>query len=432
MPSIALSPTNNRLAHKNLDCLFQVAISNVREEMLQNPYIEEAIAVLGVGRYRSAIGAFWNAVVDDLRNKVLHRSIRLFNKAVNVGREIKTYEDFQNYVSEEPLIEGAYKIGVIGWEAHKVLKHAKDTRNIFFGHPRSSTPSPFKALAMIEDCTKYVLREPYPVQIVDIDELMAVMATPQFDRSDIAISNSLAQLPEVYTTELINRLFSSYIHENAPSDLRSNIEVVAPILWGLLSKELKIQVVHRVDQEMNKGNTVRTEAAFKFVRMVKASAYLTITARRYVIKPLIGRMRDGLDRWATENECARELLPYAASIPAELVPAFVSAITHTFVGHTGRSYQWSRTNFYADGAAVRIPKMFEVFDDTAAAAFLDCIRKSDLLRDRVRSAVAKMERLRSLGEIVLRRVSADFPETKVLESLVASECSKEFWRLLGR
>lgn len=70
----------------------------------------------------------------------MFRSITLFNKEINFGREIKTYEDFQNYVNDDQLIEGAYKIGVIGWEASKVLKHVKETRHIFSGHPSSSDP----------------------------------------------------------------------------------------------------------------------------------------------------------------------------------------------------------------------------------------------------------------------------------------------------
>ena len=68
----------------------------------------------------------------------MHRSLALFNKESNIGREVKTYEDFQNLVNDDQLIEGSYKIGVIGWEASKVLKHAKETRDIFDGHPLSS------------------------------------------------------------------------------------------------------------------------------------------------------------------------------------------------------------------------------------------------------------------------------------------------------
>lgn len=162
--------------------LFDRAMSSVREDMLDNSYIEEARRVLPVRGYRSAIGSFWNAVVDDLRNKVIFRSLALFNKSVSIGRELKTYEDFQNYVTDDVLLDGAYKIGVIGWEAHKVLKHAKEVRHIFDGHPKSSEPSLIKVLAMIDDCTKYVLQDEYPPQIIDLDEYVSTLNSEGFDR----------------------------------------------------------------------------------------------------------------------------------------------------------------------------------------------------------------------------------------------------------
>jgi hypothetical protein len=115
-------------------------LANVRDELKEDPYIEEALKVLPVGGYRSAIGSFWNAVVDDLRNKIIHRSLSLFNQSVSLRKEIKCYDDFINNTNDDELIEGAYKIGVIGWEASKILKHAKETRHIFDGHPRSSDP----------------------------------------------------------------------------------------------------------------------------------------------------------------------------------------------------------------------------------------------------------------------------------------------------
>ena len=87
--------------------LIQRAVLNVREDLKDSPYILEALKVLPVQGYRSAIGAFWNAVVDDLRNKIIFRSVELFNKEVNVGRTVKTYDDFQNYVNDDQLIEGA-------------------------------------------------------------------------------------------------------------------------------------------------------------------------------------------------------------------------------------------------------------------------------------------------------------------------------------
>lgn len=235
--------------------LIEKSIANVRDEMMDNPYIIEALRVLPVGGYRSAIGSFWNAVVDDLRNKIIYRSLSLFNKEIRFRQEVKTYEDFQNYVNDDDLIDGAYKIGVIGWEASKVLKHAKETRHIFDGHPKSSDPSIIKVLAMFEDCIKYVLNQPYPSQIIDISEYIETMNSTDFDRNEIAVTNAIAELPETYKSELVNRIFKAYILEESSSELRSNIEFLAPLLWKVLQKEQKNQIVKSLDRIITESNT---------------------------------------------------------------------------------------------------------------------------------------------------------------------------------
>ena len=248
MPTSKLQVIESPATELAIVPFFDRALAKVREDVADNPYIREAITVLAVGGYRSAIGCFWNAVVDDLRNKIIYRSLSLFNKAAGVGKDVKTYEDFQNFVNDDQLIDGAYKIGVIGWEASKVLKHAKETRHIFDGHPRSSDPSVLKVLAMFDDCVKYVLNEAYPNQIIDIDEYITTMDSTTFDRNEIAVANALTELPEVYKNELANRLYTVYIHPNTSSVLRSSVEFVAPVLWPVLPKDTEIQLVRRVDQ----------------------------------------------------------------------------------------------------------------------------------------------------------------------------------------
>jgi len=409
--------------------LFEHAITSVRDEMRDNPYIEEALRVLPVGGYRSAIGCFWNAVVDDLGNKIIHRSLELFNKSVTLGTKIKSYEDFQNYVNDDQLIEGAYKIGVIGWEASKVLKHAKETRHIFDGHPKSSNPSVIKVLAMVDDCVKYVLTDPYPPQIIDIDEYLTQLASESFDRNDIAVENALTELPEVYQNELVNRLYTAYVEGESSSVLRSNVEFAAPFLWRVLPAEVKRQVVRRVDQEIQSANTERTKQAFAFVTVVGGTQHLSAVARKYRLGPLVKELKDNLDNWSVENECVRDLEPYAGYIPKELLVDYVRALTMTYVGYTGSSYRFGRTDFYANGAAVRIPGMFEAFDDNAASAFVDAIRGNSVLRNRIASP-AKIKRLRALGNIVLERVSAKFSERDFLEKLVDESQVEEFYKKL--
>jgi len=93
------------------------------------------------------------------------------------------------------------------------------------------------------------------------------MDTAEFDRNEIAAANAFSEIPEIYKNELSNRLFTVYVDPHASSVIRSNIEFVAPILWKVLPKENKQQIVRRVDQEFPKGNSVRTKYAFEFVTL---------------------------------------------------------------------------------------------------------------------------------------------------------------------
>lgn len=411
--------------------VFERLLTSVREDMKDNPYLTEAIKVLAVGGYRSAIGSFWNAVVDDLRNKVMARSLPLFNKSGNFKRDIKTYEDFQNLVSDDDLIDGAYKIGVIGWEAQKILKHAKETRHIFDGHPRSSEPSALKVLAMMDDCARYVLAAEYPMPLVDLDEYLKVLGDPKFDRNLVAVENTLSDLPDLYKTELANRLFSTYVHEATPSILRSNIEFISPVLWAVLPKETKIQVVRRVDVQIKQGNAPATELAFAFVKKVNATPYLSSVARKYRIQPLVVRLDENYGTWKVEEEVVRELLPYAAIVPPDLVAQYVSALVHCYIGHMGQSSQYARTDFYPDGAAPFIPQMFEMFDDRAIEAFVSCVKNSRIVRNRIHYP-QKLRRLRALANVVAERMSERFTDREFVECLVDDAKEEAFLKKLPK
>ncbi|MBH03705.1 MAG: hypothetical protein CMP08_06225 [Xanthomonadales bacterium] len=397
--------------------LIERSLQSVREEFQDNPYILEALRVLPVGGYRSAIGCFWNAVVDDLRNKIIHRSLPLFNQSIDCSREIKSYEDFQNFVNDDQLIDGGYKIGVIGWEASKVLKHSKETRHIFDGHPKSTDPSVLKVLAMFEDCCRYVLSEPFPPTIIDISDYITQIGSQDFDRNELAIENALSELPEIYKNELANRLYTAYIHTGASTVLRGNIEFVSPSLWAVLPKSVKVQVSRRVDQEIAKGNRRTTDAAFSFVSKAGGMRYLTNGAKRYKLQPLVTELSDSLDDWDAEARLVRELSPYAPYVPQDLIPEYVRALVMTYVGYMGHSSRFSRKDFYADAAIPRITSMFKKFDDFAAEAFVESIVKNKKLYRRIQ-APQKLARLRALGHIVHENVSESFSELDLLELLV--------------
>lgn len=411
--------------------LFERAILNVREDIQDNPYILEALRVLPVQGYRSAIGCVWNAVVDDLRNKIIFRSLSLFNKTQTLRRLINTYEDFQEFVNDDELIEGAYKIGVISWEAKKVLKHAKETRHIFDGHPKSSEPSVIKVLAMLDDCIKYVLSIDYPPKVIDINEYLGMMGESEFDRNMVSIETALGDLPEVYKNELSNRFYKTYIRNDSSSTLKSNIAFVAPILWKGLPKSIKVQISRNVDHEIASADKFTTESAFEFIRLVDSDRYLSITARKYKVYPIITKLSDNLYNFTTEDECIKELSPYASFIPDDLYKEYIIAIMLTYIGTIGHSGRYNRTDWYANTSAIIIPSMVEQFDDRMAVVFVEIIKTDKTLIKKITNP-AKLRRLRKLALIVKERISNSFPEAEFLEILTNEEEEKEFFKILRK
>lgn len=281
----------------------------------------------------------------------------------------------------------------------------------------------------MEDCIKYVLSQEYPPQIVDIDDYINVMGTNEFDRNEFSVTEAITNLPDTYKNELINRFFTAYITENCSTILRSNIEFVALILWKVLPKNVMIQVSNKVEQVVGKANASEIKYAFSFMNIVASKKYLTTRSKKYLLAPIIEKLILNLNNFTEEDNCVYELSKYAVFIPRKLLYDYVFALTQTYVGYIGGSYRFNRTDFYANGAAIRIPVMFESFDDEAAHAFIESIKNNKRLQDRISNKV-KLDRLRPLGEIVNRKISENFDETDFLNLLLDEQNESSFFELL--
>lgn len=406
--------------------LLRKELLNVREEAQDCPYLAEAIKVLPAEGYRSAIGAYWNAVVDDLRKKIIHRSLDLFNKEIQPKRKIDKYEDFQDFVTDHDLIEGAYKIGVLSWEAKKLLHQARETRNIFCGHPSSTEPSIVKVLNLISDCNRYVLSEEYPPSIIDISTYIALMDSEDYDRNEIAVEQAFSDLPAIYKMELANRFYTTYVDENTSTTLRANIEFCSPILWSILKKEVKQKIGKRFDKEIVEGNRDRIQRGLSFVKNVGAMTYVNTASRKIIYKPIITALEENLDAWDEESKLVIDLESLGSNIPSSMIPKYVSAITQTFVGYKGNSMRYSRTDFYSDGAAPTIKTLFTLFDNEAAGAFVRAIFKNEVLRRRIKGQ-GQLRRLRILANIILEKGVASKDTLEFLKLLTNEENTGKFY-----
>ncbi|MEH2150666.1 hypothetical protein [Nostoc sp.] len=429
---IVLLPNTNALAVFEQQMILQLR-KGVREEMVDSPYIAEAVRVLQVQGYRSAIGCYWNAVIDDLRQKIMHRSLDLFNKEMN--QSVKEYEDFQNDVKDHTLIDGAYKIGVITWEARKLLHQARDTRNIFDGHPRSTEPSLIKVLDLINDCNKYVLSEDYPSPVVNINEYLTTMDSTEYYQSVIAVEQAVTDLPEVYKKELINRLYKSYIDENSSTILRANIEFCAPILWKYLSKDDCRQIGKVFDTSVTKSKSREIKYGAEFFIKVGGLRYISTTSRKVIFEPAIQQLENSIElwpnvgKWKAEEEAVGYIERLGTNIPDELLQRYIASLTLIFIGYGKESTSpyYGQKSFYSYAATPIIQNIFEKFDDIAAQAFIQVIRENQKLQERIKMQ-SPLERLRMLATLLLKRQNLRTDIKEFLELILDNNRKDEFIR----
>lgn len=402
----------------------QRELTNVREELIGNKYILEARKVLEAGGLRSAIGCYWNAVVDDIRKKIIYRSLDLFNK--EMGTSVKSYDDFQTHIKDIDLIEGAYKIGVLSWEAKKVMHQARETRNIFDGHPDSSEPNLFKVLNLISDCNKYVLSQENPTPIINVNDYIILMDTDSYDKHELAVEQAFIDLPEVYKDELLHKLFTYYTGDSISTRFRSNIEFCFPILWRVLSKEARQKLGLRFDKIYLGGNIEVNKKGIQLIILVDGLKYLKTSTRKFIFEPAIKHLEDNLDNWPEEAKAVKDLEAFGSIVPEEYLERFVTSLTLTFVGYKGSSSYFNRTAFYSDGAAPKISKMFENFDNKSADYFVNCIKSCPLLKSRIKNA-GQLNRLRALGRILLNKPEIVGDTKAFIELLVDDTKTESFY-----
>lgn len=397
----------------------QNELTNIREEFENNKYIKEAMLVLQAGGLRSTIGCYWNAVIDDLRRKIIHRSLDLFNKEMNLGNKVKQYEDFQTHVTDHDLIEGAYKIGVLGWEAKKLMHQARETRNIFDGHPDSSDPTLFKVFNMIADCNRYILSQDYPQTIIDTGEYLIQMDSENFNKNNLAVEQAFIDLPEIYKSEIANKFFSAYLQDNISTTLRSNIEFCCPILWKVLPKESRQQIGKRFDKEIVAGDKTKIDKGIDFFSFINGMRYVSTASRKVIFEPALKYMEDNLDNWEGEGRAVKYLRRLGNVIPDDMIGRYVSCLTLTYVGYSG---------YYSFNASPIIASIFETFDNSQIEAFVKIIKSDSTLKGRIKRNSKSLGRLRNLGNIILNETNMQEDLKEFIELLVDDSKVNEFFR----
>ncbi len=164
--------------------------------------------------------------------------------------------------------------------------------------------------------------------------------------------------------------------------------------------------------------------------LVDGLRYLSTTTRRLIYEPKIRFLEEHLDDWSEEAMAVKDLDAYGSVVPDKLIGRLVSALTLTFVGYRGSSYSYSRTTFFSNAAAPTVSKMLKKFNNKSAEEFVNTIKTNQKLKSRIRGA-AQLNRLRTLGDILLNKPEIKDSVKSFIEILVDEEQTKEFYHQIA-
>lgn len=321
-----------RLPAKPLN--WEPIINAIRPDCI-GPYLEKAKIAAEAGLWDAAVLYFWNESMNDLRRKVIAYGIEYFPNQQN--KRLTDEESLRENVNDYELIEGCYQLGIISKEAWFFLQQCREIRNQYTAaHLSDSQIDPLESQNFIKNCVKYVLTHEPPSPGFSIRDFMERLR--QADVSDILGEIDTAikdQSPEIRKT-LLNRLYSEYVDTSITSILRTNIEMVAPLVWQTVDDETKLELGQRYVKVRVGPSQDAALMAFNFFKVVSGVSAIPDAYRRPIFenfsKALITSHFEA-NNFYKEGPRARDLLELGFDVPKEATQVYVKAVLLSFLGN---------------------------------------------------------------------------------------------------
>jgi hypothetical protein len=321
-------------------------INAIRPEC-RGPYLERAKVAAEAGLYDAAVLYFWNESMNDLRRKVMSYGIEYF--PYQQGRHITGEDSLRENVNDYELIEGCYQLGIISKEAWFFLQQCREIRNQYTAaHLSDSQIDPLEAQNFIKNCVKYVLTHELPSPGFSIRNFMERLRNADVSQMLGEIEAGIKDQASEIRKALLNRLFDEYIDTACSSMLRSNIELVAPLVWEKVDDEGKLELGQRYVRVRVGPSQDAALLAFNFFKVVGGISAIPDAYRRPIFenyaKALITAHFEA-NNFRKEGPRAEDLLELRFDVPKDAAQVYTKAVILSFLGNTyGHCWKADETN----------------------------------------------------------------------------------------
>ncbi|MDR2572081.1 MAG: hypothetical protein LBD23_17525 [Oscillospiraceae bacterium] len=321
-------------------------------------YLSKFFVAVASGLFDAALNYLWNETIEQLRMRIIGVDIKYFYDVVisndEKRKDFSSEEDLTK-LSDYDLIRGAWQIDLITEIGYKHLDYIRYMRNwASAAHPNQTELTGLNLVSWLETCIQEVIAQPPSNVQIQIGKLLYNVKNELIEKAQSeTISIFFTELSREKADSLIKGFWGIYLDLQAQQQTRSNINLLAPQLWHVVSEEVKFDFGTRYATLSANGENKLVKLAEQFLEIVGGLSYLPDSVKVPQIKAAIDNLiatHNATNNFYNEPAFARQLKTVLGEnevVPNALIYYYTKAIVSVFITN-GNGVCWAADPIYID------------------------------------------------------------------------------------
>jgi len=307
-------------------------------------YLSKFIAACGAGLFDAALNFVWDETVVHLRKKVARFDLDYFYDSVvtDPARRTKLRDESDlTKIEEWELIRGCLLTGILSDIGYRHLDYIRDMRNwASAAHPNQNDLSGLQLISWLETCIREVIAKEPEAAAIEVKRFLNSVRNSNLTEQDAQhIRSGMEHLPTDIVRSLLRTLFGMYTADNATTQVRSNIRLIARKCWDLAPEDAKYECGLRFSTFAANGEVTRRTAANEFLTGIDGLGYLppdTLAVEMAEKVTALYNAHTAFNNFYNEPAHAKNLLAYVPAtgrIPEAVRRNYVKTLVMAKIGN---------------------------------------------------------------------------------------------------
>ena len=307
-------------------------------------YLSKFIAACGAGLFDAALNFVWDETVVNLRKKVARFDLDYFYDSVvtDPSRRSKLRDETDlTKIEEWELIRGCHLTGILSDIGFRHLDYIRDMRNwASAAHPNQNELSGLQLISWLETCIREVIAKEPEAAAIEVKRFLSSIRNSNLTEQDAQhIRSGMEHLPADIVRSLLRTLFGMYTGDNATTQVRSNIKLIARKCWDLAPEDARYECGLRFSTFAANGEVTRRTAANEFLTGIEGLGYLppdTLAVEMAERVTALYNAHSAFNNFYNEPAHAKNLLSYVPAtgrIPEAIRRSYVKTLIMAKIGN---------------------------------------------------------------------------------------------------